>query len=780
MNLSSRRLPPMDYHHRKETRPSSPPLSPASSSSETPINTFHESLIKSHETVLENFKNCDNIYIEFFKIYHELRRIHNILDLSRREFSSLSELPRYIPRGVLLGNLDIRKDAVEHRRSKFSISPDGQRIIIEEKIPGAYIYVVTKRLARSERALDDLSEVVEEKTVLPIFHGVDPSDVRHQTGSFAQAFADHEKKYKDDPQKVKRWRAALTKLGSLAGWHSKGCHETKLIQDVVDEIRWKLYSPFSKPAIRNLPSTPSWSSSYRRKHEVFLSFRGADTRLAFMGHLHAALIHCGISTFRDDIDLEKGKSIRKQLDKAIEGSKVWVVIVSPDYASSKWCLNELLKILECRKASKVGRKNETLMKPSAEYEEQAHTLVNGDKTHKGKASLRNKENITNHNKREMGEFGLGVTYGGKWVDSVYIGGRTQEIVVSEDITYSELLDQLYHIVGVPPTENEIKISTIDESKSPAYPVEIINDDDLKNFIDQSLSSDVHLKHPLRNSSRSRSIQVRVLVNHDGEWVNSTYVGGKTKGIIISEDITYQELVDRVCGVVGVDPNEYKLIMKTAYKSNLPTQPVEIIDDEGLAFFIHDENLSLGMSSIFTLCTTLERRAFPNGRMESSHSGTPHLKRFGTYPSCVHCVTPDQVPHLHTQVGPSSPNVPCMQQQQQQPFYQQQQQPFYQQQHSYQQTTLQPCYEHYQPSVQQPQPLYQQLHPSYVQQQQSQYQQPNPSYMQPLSPIHHVPYSLKMFWNDATRIFQDLNFWQFSFIIMLLGNIFYFLRLCRNN
>ncbi|KAL6202224.1 hypothetical protein ACLB2K_025933 [Fragaria x ananassa] len=257
----------------------------------------------------------------------------------------------------------------------------------------------------------------------------------------------------------------------------------------------------------------------------------------------------------------------------------------------------------------------------------------------------------------MGEIRLGVNYGGKWVGSVYIGGKTEEIVVPEDITYNELLDQLYHIVGVHPNENETKISTIDESKSPAYPVEIINDVDLKTFIDQNVSSDMLLKHPFGNSSRSRRMEIRVLVNHDGEWVNTTYVGGKTKGIIISEDITYQELVDRVCAVVGVDPNEYKLIMKTAYKSNLPTQPVEIIDDESLAFFIHDENLSLGRSSIFTLCTTLERREFANGRMWSSQnsSGTTHLRRSGTYQSCVHCVVPDQVPHLQTQVGSSSPN-----------------------------------------------------------------------------------------------------------------------------
>lgn len=107
-------------------------------------------------------------------------------------------------------------------------------------------------------------------------------------------------------------------------------------------------------------------------------------------------------------------------------------------------------------------------------------------------------------------------------------------------------------------------------------------------------------------------EVSVLVNYDGKWVNSTYIDGKTKGIVISVDITYQGLVDRVYGVVGVDPNEYKLIMKARYESKLPTQPVEIINDEDVAFFIK-ENLSWDKSSRITLCTTLERRSFPYGR-----------------------------------------------------------------------------------------------------------------------------------------------------------------------
>ncbi|PRQ31455.1 putative TIR domain-containing protein [Rosa chinensis] len=92
-----------------------------------------------------------------------------------------------------------------------------------------HIYVVTQSLARSETALEDLAELLEaanyssnvQNTVLPIFYGVEPSDVRHQTASFAQAFANYEKKYKDDPQKVERWRAALRKLANLAGWDSK-------------------------------------------------------------------------------------------------------------------------------------------------------------------------------------------------------------------------------------------------------------------------------------------------------------------------------------------------------------------------------------------------------------------------------------------------------------------------------------------------------------------------------------------------------------------------------
>lgn len=34
--------------------------------------------------------------------------------------------------------------------------------------------------------------------------------------------------------------------------------------------------------------------------------------------------------------------------KAIEESKLYVIVFSENYASSKWCLDELVKILECK------------------------------------------------------------------------------------------------------------------------------------------------------------------------------------------------------------------------------------------------------------------------------------------------------------------------------------------------------------------------------------------------------------------------------------------------
>uniref|UniRef100_A0A7N2MX67 TIR domain-containing protein n=2 Tax=Quercus lobata TaxID=97700 RepID=A0A7N2MX67_QUELO len=93
----------------------------------------------------------------------------------------------------------------------------------------------------------------------------------------------------------------------------------------------------------------STSSSFTRgwKYDVFLSYRGEDTRYNFTDHLYNTLMQKGIYTFKDDEKLDRGTIIMPELLKAIEESRFAVVILSRDYTSSRWCLIELTKIVEC-------------------------------------------------------------------------------------------------------------------------------------------------------------------------------------------------------------------------------------------------------------------------------------------------------------------------------------------------------------------------------------------------------------------------------------------------
>uniref|UniRef100_A0A6N2KVB6 TIR domain-containing protein n=1 Tax=Salix viminalis TaxID=40686 RepID=A0A6N2KVB6_SALVM len=88
------------------------------------------------------------------------------------------------------------------------------------------------------------------------------------------------------------------------------------------------------------PTTPSW------KHDVFLSFRGKDTRNSFTSHLHAALKQKQIDAFIDN-KLDGGEKLEPALLKRIEDSYISVVIFSENYADSTFCLRELSKIHEC-------------------------------------------------------------------------------------------------------------------------------------------------------------------------------------------------------------------------------------------------------------------------------------------------------------------------------------------------------------------------------------------------------------------------------------------------
>lgn len=87
-------------------------------------------------------------------------------------------------------------------------------------------------------------------------------------------------------------------------------------------------------------------SSGLGNYDVFLSFRGFDTRKIFVGHLYQALQRRALSAFIDSEELGKGDVLGVLL-KAIDASKLSVVVLSENYAYSTWCLKELARIVEC-------------------------------------------------------------------------------------------------------------------------------------------------------------------------------------------------------------------------------------------------------------------------------------------------------------------------------------------------------------------------------------------------------------------------------------------------
>ncbi|KAL5101334.1 hypothetical protein RYX36_005661 [Vicia faba] len=192
------------------------------------------------------------------------------------------------------------------------------------------IVVLSKNYASSTRCLDELVKIIEymkckNQLVWPIFYDVDPSEVRHQKGRFGEGMLELEKRY---PDRIRHWREALRQVSSISGWNYG-----------TDQFDYELIEKIVESTVQSLP-----------RFDVFLSFCGEDTRYSFTGFLYHALRREGFKIFMDDEGLEGGNQISQTLLKAIEKSRLSIVVLSENYGYSTWCLYELVKIMECKKA----------------------------------------------------------------------------------------------------------------------------------------------------------------------------------------------------------------------------------------------------------------------------------------------------------------------------------------------------------------------------------------------------------------------------------------------
>nr|VDD39662.1 unnamed protein product [Brassica oleracea] len=135
-----------------------------------------------------------------------------------------------------------------------------------------------------------------------------------------------EDKVSTDSDKICDVLADSTVSGSVLGTNL-------LLTEIEDKV--------SIDGYKSIPFNYSWT------HDVFPSFFGPDVRRSLLGHMLKELSIKGITPFIDN-EIQRGMSIGPELIRALRGSKFLIVLISKNYASSRWCLNELVEIMKCR------------------------------------------------------------------------------------------------------------------------------------------------------------------------------------------------------------------------------------------------------------------------------------------------------------------------------------------------------------------------------------------------------------------------------------------------
>ncbi|CAN4095656.1 unnamed protein product [Withania somnifera] len=133
---------------------------------------------------------------------------------TRRNFVS------HLYNALVQGEINVFKDDERLETGK-SICEELPKAIEESRFA---IVIFSESYASSKWCLEELAHIIKcrnklDLILIPIFYNVSPSDVSHQNPPFAESFSQHEKKYKDDLDKVQRWRGACKQAGKISGYH---------------------------------------------------------------------------------------------------------------------------------------------------------------------------------------------------------------------------------------------------------------------------------------------------------------------------------------------------------------------------------------------------------------------------------------------------------------------------------------------------------------------------------------------------------------------------------
>ncbi|KAK3229278.1 hypothetical protein Dsin_001159 [Dipteronia sinensis] len=141
--------------------------------------------------------------------------------------------------------------------------------------------------------------------------------------------------------------------------------------------------------------------------------------------------------------------------------------------------------------------------------------------------------------------------------------------------------------------------------------------------------------------------VHLVLNWGGEWKSHHgeywYEGRRAKAFDFSRDSNYDQLLDKVYNVTGIDRDHYRVSMTTFPQTFRPSMPIEIVDVEDVALLLRRENVDP------LLCISVEEIGHESPKMkhkppESSHNlhhATPHYESHHTHKNNIHVSIMDE-------------------------------------------------------------------------------------------------------------------------------------------
>ncbi|XP_050873937.1 TMV resistance protein N isoform X2 [Lathyrus oleraceus] len=320
-----------------------------------------------------------------------------------------------------------------------------------------------------------------------------------------------------------------------------------------------------------------------KEYDVFISFRGEDTRKTFTAQLHQALTDNNINTYIDYI-LKKGDEVGPSLAKAIKDSHISLVVFSENYATSKWCLDELLHILHCRQLhgqvvipvfcdvdpSHVRHQKETYQKAFAKYmRELATSKSHLDKVLEWKAALSSAANISGWDSRKYRDYSQviqEVVADVKQKLSLMFPNELKSLVkVDEKDEHIELLLEKIPRIGIWGMSG-IGKTTIAKQM---FAKNFAHYDNVCFLENVSEESDKFGQMYVRNKLLSELLKREITASnvHGQHTFIKRRLGGK-KSFIVLDDVDNATQLDDLCGVLDDLGHNSRLIITTRNKDIL--------------------------------------------------------------------------------------------------------------------------------------------------------------------------------------------------------------------